>query len=198
MGNMDDVSRILAAVDSGDAQAASQLLPLVYDDLKRIAERHMAQEKPGQTLSATALVHEVYLRLVGPDDRRKWDHRGHFYFAAAEAMRRILIERARSKQRLKRGGQWKRLAVDDATLGIDSCPDEILALDEALSRLAAHRPKAASLVSLRYFAGLTMEQAAASLGVSLRTAERNWTYAKAWLLEAMTDADGQRTDEEAI
>jgi RNA polymerase sigma factor (TIGR02999 family) len=186
MANMDDVSRILAAVDSGDAQAASQLLPLVYDDLKRIAERHMAQEKPGQTLSATALVHEVYLRLVGPDDRRKWDHRGHFYFAAAEAMRRILIERARSKQRLKRGGQWKRLAVDDATLGIDSCPDEILALDEALKDLESHNQKAAELVKLRFFGGLGHQEAAEALGIGRRTADGLWVVAKTWIYDRLS------------
>lgn len=183
---MDDVSRILGAVDRGEAQAASQLLPLVYNDLKRIAERHMAQEAPGQTLSATALVHEAYLRLVGPGDRNKWDHRGHFYFAAAEAMRRILIERARSKQRLKRGGQGKRLGLDDVTLGIHSPPEEILGLDEALTDLESHNQQAAELVKLRFFGGLGHQEAAEVLGIGRRTADGLWIIAKTWLYHRLT------------
>jgi RNA polymerase sigma factor (TIGR02999 family) len=195
---MSEVTRILEKMEAGDAQQSAQLLPLVYDELRRLAARELRNDPAGNTLQPTALVHEAYVRLVDQSSEPRWRHRGHFYAAAAESMRRILVENARRKLSRKGGGGRERVPLAaDRMVAPQRAPD-LLALDEALSRLAAHRPKAASLVSLRYFAGLTMEQAAASLGVSLRTAERNWTYAKAWLLEAMTDADGQPPDEEAI
>ena len=184
---MDEISRIFIALDNGNAQAASQLLPLVYDDLRRIAEQQMAEETPGQTLSATALVHEAYLRLVEPGDQLRWDHRGHFYFAAAEAMRRILIERARRKQSLKHGGQRKRLRVDDVSLGIHSPPDEILALDEALTELETHHQQAAELVKLRFYGGLSHQEAAETLGIGRRTADRLWVIARTWLYDRLSD-----------
>ena len=181
-----DVTRILSAAAAGDPQAAGQLLPLVYDELRKLATRRMADEPSGQTLQATALVHEAYLRLVDRDAVRQWDSRWHFYAAAAEAMRRILVETARRRSRLKRGGAMKRVELDPVELTVDQPPDELLALDEALGRLAAQHPEKAQLVKLRYFAGLTMEQAAEALGTSPRTAGRDWAYARAWLYERIT------------
>jgi RNA polymerase sigma factor (TIGR02999 family) len=180
---MSEVSRILTAIDQGDPQAASQLLPLVYDELRRLAARKLAHEKPGLTLDATALVHEAYLRLAGSDTPPKWDSRGHFFAAAAESMRRILVERARRKGRIKHGGQRTREDLDVADPAAPEAGDDILALDEALTKLAATDPKAAQLVQLRYFAGLPLPEVAQLLDVSPRTAGRLWAYARAWLHE---------------
>ncbi len=184
---MTDVTRILSAVEQGDQVASAELLPLVYNELRRLAQREMHGEPAGNTLQPTALVHEAYARLVDQDSEPHWNHRGHFYAAAAEAMRRILVERARRKQTLKRGGDRERLPLDAEQMAAPQRHPDLLALDAALAQLAIDRPELARLVSLRYFAGLTMEQAAKSLQVSLRTAERNWTYAKAWLLESLVD-----------
>src|SRR5262245_39355342 len=176
---MSDVTRLLDAAAAGDRQAAADLLPLVYAELRQLAAARMSQEAPGQTLDATALVHEAYLRLVGPADARVWDGRGHFFAAAAEAMRRILVEAARRKGRARHGGGRRRIELADVPAAV---PDEdLLALDEALGRLAARDPARADLVKLRYFAGLTVPQAAAALGVSVATAERHWAFARAWL-----------------
>jgi RNA polymerase sigma factor (TIGR02999 family) len=178
---MSEVTRILSALDAGDPRAADQLLPLVYEELRRLAAAKLAQEKPGQTLQATALVHEAYLRLVDAEKAQPWNGRGHFFAAAAEAMRRILVENARRKLSPKHGGGWQRVDLDEAVAGADETPERLLELDEVMTRLQADDPLAARLVELRYFAGLTMEQAAAALGVPLRTAERNWTFARTWL-----------------
>jgi RNA polymerase sigma factor (TIGR02999 family) len=186
---MSDVTRILSAIEQGDPHAAEQLLPLVYDELRQLATAKLAQEKPGQTLQATALVHEAYLRLVGADPKLPWDSRGHFFAAAAEAMRRILLNRARDKQRLKRGGGRKRLDLDQIEIAQDTEDDQLLALDEALAQLTVEDPGAAQLVNLRFFAGLTLKEAAASLGLALRTAERQWTYARAWLYARLRQDD---------
>ena len=178
---MSEVTRILSAIDQGEPHAAEQLLPLVYDELRRLAAHKMAQEKPGQTLDATALVHEAYLRLTGDNPGQPWSSRGHFFAAAAEAMRRILIDNARRKQAEKHGGGWQRHDLLEAELAIDSTSDEMLAVDAALSRLAAKEPLIGRLVELRFFAGLRLEEAAECLSLSLRTAYRHWAYARAWL-----------------
>ena len=183
---MNDVTQILSAIEQGDPRAAEQLLPLVYEELRRLAARKLAREKPGQTLQATALVHEAYLRLVD-DQARRWESRGHFFAAAAEAMRRILVENARAKQRLKRGGGRARQEYDPDCLAAPERPEELLALDEALTRLAAADRQAAEVVQLRVFAGLTVKQAAKVLGVSPRTVDHAWAYARAWLLAALHD-----------
>ncbi|WP_345681769.1 ECF-type sigma factor [Novipirellula caenicola] len=177
-----EVTKILTAIDGGDRQAAGQLLPLVYDELRRLASHKMAQEKAGQTLQPTALVHEAFMRLVGGEDRAQWDSRGHFFAAAAEAMRRILIESARRRNAEKRGGGLVRseLNDDDAVLDPDDF-ETLLSLDEALTKLASEDPELAKLVELRYFTGLTIDETAEVLGVSPRTTKRNWTYARAWL-----------------
>ena len=183
---MKDVTGILSAIDQGDPHAAEQLLPLVYDELRRLAARRLAREAPGQTLQTTDLVHEAYLRLVGNDGpARGWDSRGHFFAAAAEAMRRILVNRARDKQRLKRGGHRRRVELDEAEIACDAGGLDLLALDEALDRLAAEQPACAELVKLRFFAGLTQEESARALGVTRRTADRYWAYARAWLYHAL-------------
>jgi RNA polymerase sigma factor (TIGR02999 family) len=180
---MSDVTKVLDAIGAGDSHAAARLLPLVYDELRRLAAQKLAQEKPGQTFQATALVHEAYLRLVGTGDEQSWNGRGHFFAAAAEAMRRILVENARRKQRLKHGGDRTQLPdVDPNQLAAPEVSEDLLALDEALSRLATADPQAAELVKLRYFGGLTMKQAAEVLGVSPRTADSWWAYARSWLL----------------
>ena len=184
---MTDVTQILAKIDQGDPLATEQLLPLVYDDLRRLAARELDREPSGHTLQPTALVHEAYLRLVDRSSEPQWNHRGHFYAAAATAMRRILVESARRKKTLKRGGDRERLPLDEDQVPAMQTHPNILALDEALSQLEAERPDLAQLVSLRYFAGLTMEQAAKALDVSLRTTERNWSYVRAWLLEALQE-----------
>jgi RNA polymerase sigma factor (TIGR02999 family) len=177
---MNDVTRILDAIRAGDPRAAGQLLPLVYDELRKLAAQKMAREAPGQTLAATALVHEAYLRLVGAGES-DWDSRGHFFAAAAEAMRRILVEQARRKRRLRHGGGLNRLDVDALDLVADVADERLLALDEAMTKLAAEEPTVAEVVKLRYFAGFTIEQAAEVLGISVRTANRHWAYARAWL-----------------
>jgi RNA polymerase sigma factor (TIGR02999 family) len=186
---MSDVTRILSAVEKGEAGAAEQLLPLVYDELRKLAAKRLAQEKPGQTLQATALVHEAYLRLVGTADPG-WDSRGHFFATAAEAMRRILVDRARDRRRLKRGGSRRRQDLDlDALTAPDAPPDDLLDLDDALDRLGQIDARAAALVKLRLFAGLTLDQAAAALGVSPRTADFDWRFARAWLFEQLAGPD---------
>jgi RNA polymerase sigma factor (TIGR02999 family) len=182
---MKEVTRILSAIEQGDPQAAEQLLPLVYDKLRRLAAQKLAQEKPGQTLDATALVHEAYLRLVDTERVQHWNSRAHFYAAAAEAMRRILVERARSKQRLKRGGGAQRQELDDQLLVADDRVDQLLAVHEALDELERHDPQAAALVKLRFFAGFEHQQAADMLGISRRAADRLWLLARTWLYRAM-------------
>jgi len=181
LDRMSDVTQILSAIEQGDAHAAKQLLPLVYDELRKLAAQRLAQEKAGQTLQATALVHEAYLRLVDVDKAQLWNSRGHFVAAAADAMRRILVERARKKKRAKRGGKFQRLDIDAIALATRVAPDQLLAIDDALTRLAGEEPTAAQLVQLRYFAGLTVEEAGKSLGISTKTAYRHWNYARAWL-----------------
>jgi RNA polymerase sigma factor (TIGR02999 family) len=185
---MNDVTRILSAIEAGDAHAPEQLLPLVYDELRRLAARRLAREKPGQTLQATALVHEAYLRLVGSDDSG-WTGRGHFFAAAAEAMRRILVERARRKRRLRHGGGRHRVALDEALLPIESPVEDLLALDEALERLAGVDEQAAAMVKLRYFAGMSTEQAAELLGLPERSGYRTWAFARAWLYRRLQEGD---------
>ena len=189
---MSDVTRILSQIESGDPTAAERLLPLVYDELRKLAAARLAQEKPGQTLQATALVHDAWLRLKGDDGRKQdWDSRGHFFAAAAEAMRRILVESARRKAREKHGGQRQRISFVDVDIP-DNRPDddELLLLDEALTRLAGLRPQAAELVKLRFFAGLTADEAARVTGISQRSARRLWAFSQAWLrreIESLAD-----------
>ncbi len=178
---MHEVTRILSAIEQGDPQAAEQLLPLVYEELRRLAAEKMREEKPGRTLQATALVHEAYIRLVDVDKAQHWKSRGHFFAAAAEAMRRILVDDARRKKAEKRGGDWHRVSLDETESLAQAPPDELLVLDEALQELAAQDPLAGSLVELRYFGGLTCEEAAAVAGVSAATAYRHWSFARAWL-----------------
>lgn len=186
-----NVTRVLSAIDSGDPRAAAELLPLVYQELRKLADARLAQERPGQTLQATALVHEAYLRLVGPDHDgdRNWDSRGHFFAAAAEAMRRILIDQARARGAVKRGGAAQRLTLDPTLLSLDSVPSEIVDLDEALTRFEAEDPQKAALVKLWFFGGLTLKQAAAALGLPSTTADRHWAYARAWLFQALSAED---------
>jgi RNA polymerase sigma factor (TIGR02999 family) len=181
---MTEVTRILSAIEQGNSQAAEQLLPLVYDELRKLAAQKLAQEKAGQTLQPTALVHEAYLRLVGPDIDPKWDARSHFFAAAAEAMRRILVENARRKARLKRGGGLAR-QFEEQDVASPERPEALLAMDEALERLAAASSQAAELVKLRFFAGCTSAQAASLLGISPRKANQVWAYARAWLREEL-------------
>ena len=191
---MSDVTRILSPIEHGDPLASEQLLPLVYDELRKLAAAKLAQEKPGQTLQATALVHEVYVRLVDVDKAQEWDSRGHFFAAAAEAMRRILINRACAKKRAKRGGEFQRVDLDHIEIALDTDDEELIALDDALSQLALEDPEAARLVNLRFFAGLTLRDSAISLGLSQRTAERQWTYARAWLYARLRRGTGPTAD----
>jgi len=184
---MNEVTRILSAIEQGDAHAAEQLLPLIYDELRRLAAEKMAQEKPGQTLQATALVHEAYLRLVDCEKPQRWNSRGHFFSAAAEAMRRILVENARRKGRQKRGGELVRVDLDAAVPAAVPPDGDVLAVDEALSRLAETDSAAADLVKLRYFGGLSIPQAAEAMGIGARSADRLWAYARAWLRDALTN-----------
>jgi RNA polymerase sigma factor (TIGR02999 family) len=184
---MNEVTRILSAIEQGDPQAADLLLPLIYDELRRLAAAKLAQEKPGQTLSATALVHEAYVRLVDVVEAQQWDSRGHFFAASAEAIRRILVEKARKKKRIRHGGGRHRLSLDEALSVAETPPDEFLALDEALTRLAALEPAKAELVKLRFFAGLSLDEAADLLQISRTTAKRYWAYARAWLLAEIGD-----------
>jgi RNA polymerase sigma factor (TIGR02999 family) len=195
---MSDVTRILSAVEHGDAQAAEQLLPLVYDELRKLAAQKLACEAPGQTLQATALVHEAYLRLVDTEKVQSWDSRGHFFAAAAEAMRCILVEAARRRKRQKRGGGRARAELLDADLTVNDPPDEVLAIDEALARLAEEDSQAAELVKLRYFAGLSIEEAGRALGLSRATAYRHWAYARAWVrCEVLGEPDQAEADEKS-
>lgn len=175
---MSELTHILSAIEKGDPQAAEKLLPLVYQELRRLAQQRLAQEKPGQTLQATALVHEAYLRLVDKDKDQRWKGRGHFFGAAAEAMRRILVDQARRKQADKRGGKRRRVRLDDADVGFSSPADDLLDIDEALTRLAAEEPEAARLIQLRYFAGLSIEDAAEVVGIARSTAYEHWSYAR--------------------
>jgi RNA polymerase sigma factor (TIGR02999 family) len=181
---MNEVTRILSAIGQGDPQAASQLLPLVYDELRKLAAQNLAQEKPGQTLQATALVHEAYLRLVDTEKAQHWNGRGHFFAAAAEAMRRILVESARRKKRIKHGGTRQRTELEDYPA--PSADEDLIALDEALQRLAAEDPIASRVMELRRFAGLGHEQIAATLGITPYQARQKWTYARAWLRDALS------------
>jgi RNA polymerase sigma factor (TIGR02999 family) len=187
---MSDVTQILNAIDQGDPKAADQLMPLVYDELRKLAAQKLAQEKPGQTLQATALVHEAYLRLVGGDpsapQERQWNSRGHFFAAAAEAMRRILINRARDKDCLKRGGGQQRVDLDLVVKADDASGADLVVIDDALAKLAEENRACAELVKLRFFAGLTQQEAAAALGLPRRTADRYWAFARAWLFEALS------------
>lgn len=185
---MGDLTRLLADAAAGDRRAAAQLLPLVYDELRELAAARMAAESPDQTLQPTALVHEAYLRLVGRADGLRWDSRGHFFAAAAEAMRRILVEAARRKRARKHGGDRRRVALPDVPAEPEAADDRLLALDAALTGLAAEDPVAARVVELRHFAGLSIEDAAATLGLSRATAYRHWTYARAWLRDAISRA----------
>ena len=184
---MNDVTRILSAIERGDTQAAERLLPLVYDELRKLAAQRLAQEKPGQTLQATALVHDAYLRLVDAAEVKDWSSRGHFFAAAAEAMRRILVDNARRKRRPKHGGDRRRIELDSLALPAEDRFHDLLALDEALTALAAREPLKAELVKLRYFAGLSVEEAAACLGISAVTAKRYWAVARARLYAALAD-----------
>ncbi|MFO0911122.1 MAG: sigma-70 family RNA polymerase sigma factor [Isosphaeraceae bacterium] len=194
---MSEVTRILSAIGQGDPRAAEDLLPLIYDELRKLAAAKLAQEKPGQTLQATALVHEAYLRLVDGqsggigEGAGAWNSRGHFFAAAAEAMRRILVNRARDKRRLKRGGERERLALEDIVIADEAGTLEILVLDEALEGLAREEPACAELVKLRFFAGLTLEESAHILGVTPRTAGRYWAFARAWLRDALSTAEDE-------
>jgi RNA polymerase sigma factor (TIGR02999 family) len=184
-----DVTGILQAIEEGDPHAAEHLLPLVYNELRQLAATKLARERPGQTLQPTALVHEAYLRLVDGAKARHWSSRRHFFTAAAEAMRRILIDRARDKRRHKRGGGWRRLRLDQIDLATDQSPDDLLALDEALSKLAREDAVCAELVKLRLFTGLTLAEAAEALGLARRTADRYWAFARSWLYDALRQDD---------
>lgn len=186
---MSDVTQILSAIEHGDSGAAERLLPLVYNELRRLAAEELRGDGAALSLQPTALVHEAYLRLVDQDSDPQWNHRGHFYAAAAQAMRRILVESARRRQARKRGGDWEQVRLDEEQLAAPQSHPDVLALDDALNQLAESRPRIAELVSLKYFAGLSMEQAAKVQKISLRTAERDWTFARAWLLAALSDDD---------
>ena len=186
---MSDVTQILSQIEQGDPSAAEQLLPLVYDELRKLAAQKMAQEKPGQTLQATALVHEAYLRLVDVEKAQHWDSRGHFFAAAAEAIRRILVESARRKGRVRHGGGRHRVDLQKAASLGEAPRDELLALDEALSRFSAQEPAKAELVKLRYFAGFSIDESADLLHISRTTAKRHWAYARAWLLAELGEPD---------
>lgn len=189
---MSDVTRILNAIERGDAKATDELLPLVYEELRLLAAQKLSDEPPGQTLQATALVHEAYIRLVG-NEPQTWNSRGHFFGAAAEAMRRILVESARRKKSTKRGADRSRVGLEDGDIAITTSPDDLLALDEALGALGREDPVTADLVKLRYFAGLSVEQVAGILGISHRTAARYWAYGRVWLLRHITGSDGPAT-----
>jgi RNA polymerase sigma factor (TIGR02999 family) len=178
---MTDVTRILNAIEQGDPSASEELLPLVYEELRVLARQRLANEKPGQTLQATALVHEAYLRLVGKENDQCWDNRGHFFAAAAEAMRRILVDRARNKRRVKRGGEVRRIDVSKVEFAIDSPDEDVLAIDDALDRMSQEYPECAELIKLRFFAGLSLAEAARTLDLAPRSADRAWAFGRAWL-----------------
>jgi len=186
---MADVTQILSQIESGDSSAAEHLLPLVYQELRKLAAAKLAQENPGQTLQATALVHEAYLRLVDVENAQHWNSRGHFFGAAAEAMRRILLNRARDKGRLKRGGRLKRIDLEKIDIATDSPEEDLLVIDEAIEQLAAENQECGNLVKMRFFAGLSVNDAAKALGISPRTAKRHWAYARAWLFDALRPDD---------
>jgi RNA polymerase sigma factor (TIGR02999 family) len=186
---MNDVSKILFAIEQGDVGAADKLLPLVYDELRKLANQRLARDDAGQSLQSTDLVHEAYLRLVGEGDKQHWDGRGHFFAAAAEAMRRILVERARRKKRIKHGGGSKRVEWEAVASLVEQPFDDLVALDEALNKLATEAPARAELVNLRFFAGLTMPEIAEVMKISLATVERHWTYARTWLYAELKDRD---------
>jgi RNA polymerase sigma factor (TIGR02999 family) len=188
---MNDVTQILNAIEQGDPEAAGQLLPLVYDELRKLATARMAQENPGQTLQATALVHDAYLRLVDVEHAQHWDNRGHFFAAAAEAMRRILVENARRKKRVKRGGELTRRELSDVPVIAPEIHEDLIALDAALDRLKAVDTQAVELIHLRYFVGLSIAEAAKLLGISSRTADRVWAFARAWLHQEIAGAEGE-------
>jgi RNA polymerase sigma factor (TIGR02999 family) len=191
---MTEVTRILSAIEEGDPHAAAQLLPLVYDELRQLAAQKLAQEKPGQTLQATALVHEAYLRLVDTHQAQQWNSRGHFFAAAAEAMRRILVDNARRKNAQRHGGDWQRIDLAEAEVASPSSPERLLLLDDALTRLTQEDAAAAEVAKLRLFAGLPVEEAAQVLGISRATAFRHWTYARAWLQAQFQEGgDGQQS-----
>ena len=194
---MNEVTTILSSIEHGDPRAAEQLLPLVYDELRKLAAWQLAQEQPGQTLQATALVHDAYVRLVDVEKVQQWNSRGHFFAAAAEAMRRILVENVRRKSGPKRGGGRQRVDLEEAISLAEPPSDDVLAIDKALTRLEEIDVTAAKLVKLRYFAGLTMRQAAEALGVSLRDAERNWTYARTWLHRALSVSDPPAAEQQS-
>ncbi|MBA3480373.1 MAG: sigma-70 family RNA polymerase sigma factor [Pirellulales bacterium] len=190
---MTNVTQILSEIEHGDPAAAERLLPVVYEELRKLAAARLAHEKPGQTLQATALVHEAYIRLVGADGREQaWNSRGHFFAAAAEAMRRILVNRARDKNRLKRGGQRHRLDLDHIEIALDSPDEDLIELDDAIQALASEDEVGANLVKLRFFAGLTLGEAAESLGIPRRTADRHWAYARAWLYDQLSGGDASQ------
>jgi RNA polymerase sigma factor (TIGR02999 family) len=191
---MNEVTRILSAIEQGEPHAAEQLLPLVYNELRQLAAQKLTQEAPGQTLQATALVHEAYLRLVDAEQAQKWDSRGHFFAAAAEAMRRILIDQARRKQSRRRGGSRKRRPLEQVDLASPQPSQDVLALNEALDRFAKIDPLKAELVKLRYFAGLTIAEAAQALGISSTTADRYWSYARAWLHTELKQGEADQAD----
>lgn len=182
---MNDVTQILSRIEAGDAGATEELLPLVYDELRKLAAHRLAAEKPGQTLQATALVHDAYVRLVGGENTQHWNSRGHFFAAAAEAIRRILVEQARRKNRVRHGGELRRARFDSELQISDEADENLLALDEAIQRLTTEDPQAAEVVKLRYFAGLTIEETASALGISVRTVNRHWAYARAWLFRRL-------------
>jgi RNA polymerase sigma factor (TIGR02999 family) len=184
---MNDITHILSDIEKGDAQAAERLLPLIYDELRKLAAQKMASETPGQTLQATALVHEAYIRLVGANRVQHWDSRGHLFAAAAEAMRRILVEQARHKRTVKAGGTFQRISLTAVEPLLAKSNVDLLELDDALDKLAAKDPRKAKLVKLRFFAGLTNQQAAEALGISTSTADEDWAYAKTWLRVAMSE-----------
>jgi RNA polymerase sigma factor (TIGR02999 family) len=186
---MKDITTLLKSIKDGDPQAASDLLPLLYDELRKLARMKLARESPGQTLDATALVHEAYLRMVGSANDRRYADQGHFFAVAAEVMRHILVDKARRKRREKHGGGHKRVELNEAHPAPPEAAEDLLALDEALSRLAIEDPEAAGVVQLRYFAGLSVEEAAASMGISRATAYRHWTFARAWLLGELTEEE---------
>ena len=188
---MTDVTQILSQIEDGDPSAAEQLLPLVYDELRKLAAAKLANEKPGQTIQPTMLVHEAYLRLIDTEQAQKWNSRGHFFGAAAEAMRRILVENARRKQSSKRGGQARHLELDPALAAIENPFEDLLDLDQAMTRLEQEWPKNAQLVKLRYFAGLTIPEASKAMGISTATAERYWRFARAWLHSQLKSDDSK-------
>jgi RNA polymerase sigma factor (TIGR02999 family) len=187
---MSDVTQVLSRIEAGEPHAAEALLPLVYGELRKLAAARLAHECSGQTLQATSLVHEAYLRLVGGNSPQHWNGRGHFFMAAAEAMRRILVERARRRRRIKHGGHWHRQDLDMALVGESSPSVDLLALNDALDKLAGQHPAKAELVKLRYFAGFTVSEAAQALGISVATAERHWAFARGWLFAEMTEGGG--------